>query len=206
MRPLSSNAPQSLGVLEDPVRSLDCDYYGASVHKWLGAPVGLGVLWMRPANAAKVWPLVASPRAAAGMGRFEWIGTAPSFVDAAALPALALHRSLGAARKAARLRHLTSYWRTLAEAALPQARFYTIADPAMSIGLCTIEIPGADPVLVQKRLRQRHRILVQAMADGPYDGARRPEIRGLRVSPNVYTSPAELDRFVAALTDSARGR
>ena len=34
---------QSLGVHSDPVSALDCDYYAASAHKWLGAPVGLGV-------------------------------------------------------------------------------------------------------------------------------------------------------------------
>src|SRR5690606_1179920 len=53
---------QSLGVIPDSVPSLGCDYYGASMHKWLGAPVGMGALWMRPEHVAKVWPLVPSPR------------------------------------------------------------------------------------------------------------------------------------------------
>ncbi len=186
---------QSLGLLEEPVAALACDYYGASAHKWLGTPVGLGVLWMRPAHVSKIWPLVPPPPNAAGMARFEWIGTAPSYVEAAALPALALHRSLGAARKAARLRYLTSYWRTRAGAALPNARFYTNADPAMSISLTTMELSGVEPDAIQKRLRQRDRILIQSMAGN----ARAPEIRGVRVSPNVFTTPAELDRLVKAL-------
>ncbi|MDF1504382.1 aminotransferase class V-fold PLP-dependent enzyme [Roseisolibacter sp. H3M3-2] len=189
---------QSLGVLEDPVRSLDCDFYGASAHKWLGLPVGLGVLWMRPAHVERVWPLLPPAPGTKGMARFEWIGTAPEYVNLAALPALALHRTLGPARKAARLRYLADRWRARAARALPQARYY--AEPAQSLGLTTVEIPGTDAKALQQRLRRRDRILVQAMVDN----ARAPGIRGLRVSPNVYTTPAELDRFVDALAAAAR--
>ena len=192
---------QSLGLLEDPVSALDCDYYGASAHKWLGTPVGMGVLWMRPGHVSKVWPLVPPAPHVTGMGRFEWIGTAPAYVEPAALPALALHRTLGAGRKAARLRYLSSHLRTRIAAALPNARFYTGDDPSLGLGLTVIELPGMDPQEIQKRLRQRDRILVQAMAGN----ARAPEIRGVRVSPNVYTTPAELDRFVAALARVAAG-
>jgi isopenicillin-N epimerase len=185
---------QSLGVLEGSIRDLDCDYYGASAHKWLSAPVGLGVLWMRPEHVSRVWPLVPSPAGLEGMGRFEWIGTGTEYVGPSLLPALELQRSLGAARKAARLRYLTAYWRERAAGALPDALFYTTPNPAMSCGLCTIELPGVDADSLKQRLRQRG-ILVQSMADNP----RTPEIRGIRVSPNVYTAPAELDRLVAAL-------
>lgn len=191
---------QSLGVLEDPVKALDCDFYGASAHKWLGLPVGLGVLWMRPAHVPSVWPLLPPAPGTEGMARFEWIGTAPEYVNLAALPALALHRTLGPARKAARLRALHARLRARLARVLPAARFYTAADPAMSLGLTTVELPGVDARALQRRLRQRHRILVQGMSGH----ARTPGILGLRVSPNVYTTPAELDRFVAALAREAR--
>ena len=191
---------QSLGVLADPVASLGCDYYGASAHKWLGAPVGTGVLWMRPEHAAKVWPLVPPGQSASGMGRFEWIGTNPEYVSAAVAPALELHRTLGPERKAARLRYLTTHWRRRAAAELPGARFYSGDGEDMSCGLCTIELPGTDAPALKQRLFERDRILVQAMGGS----ARAPEIRGLRVTPNVYTTPAELDRFVAALRSATR--
>ncbi len=186
---------QSLGVQGDPVAALDCDYYGASAHKWLGTPVGLGGLWMRPEHVAKIWPMVPPPPDVTGMRRFEWIGTAPAYLLPAALPSLALHRSLGAARKAARLRYLTSHLRKRITVALPDARFYTVAESAMSIGITTIELPDVDSDGLQKRLRERHHILTQSMAGNH----RAPEISGLRITPNVYTTPAELDRLVAAL-------
>ena len=186
---------QSLGVHDEPIPALDCDYYGASAHKWLGTPVGLGVLWMRPSHVRKIWPIVPPPPDITGMRRFEWIGTAPAYLQSAAMPALALHRSLGPSRKAARLRYLSSYLRQRITAALPDARFYTNADPNLSIGITTIELPGIASDALQKRLRERHQILTQAMNDNQ----RAPEIRGLRITPNVYTTPAELDRLVAAL-------
>jgi selenocysteine lyase/cysteine desulfurase len=68
------------------------------------------------------------------------------------------------------------------------------------MGLTTVELPGVDAAMVQKRLRERDRILVQAFVDN----ARAPHIRGLRVSPNVYTTPAELSRFVDALVATVR--
>ena len=186
---------QSLGVQDEPVPALDCDYYGASAHKWLGTPVGLGILWMRPAHVSKIWPIVPPPSGVIGMRRFEWIGTAPAYLQPAALPALALHRSLGAARKGARLRYLSSYLRKRINSVLPNVRFYAASDPAMSIGITTIELPGVSSDGLQKRLRERHQILTQSMAGNK----RAPEIRGLRITPNVYTTPAELDRLVGAL-------
>jgi len=186
---------QSLGLFEEPVAPLGVDYYGASLHKWLGVPVGTGVLWMRPEHVAKVWPLVPPPPAITGMARFEWIGTAPEYAAAAALPALEMHRTLGPARKAARLRFLAGHLRARLAAAVPDARFYTIDDPAMSCGLTTVELPGTDAEALQQSLWERDRILVQAMSGL----GRSPGIRGIRVSPNVFTAKTEIDRFVASV-------
>lgn len=189
---------QSLGVLDEPISALGCDYYGASAHKWLGAPVGLGVLWMRPSKAGKVWPIVPPPPGVEGMRRFEWVGTAPAYLEAAALPALKLHQTLTAVRKAARLRYLSAYLRKRLTATHPNARFYTSAQSDMSAGITTVELPNVDSNVLQKRLRQRDAILTQSMAGN----SRAPEIRGLRITPNVYTSPSELDRLVAAMQRS----
>lgn len=191
---------QSYGALDESIASFDCDYYGASAHKWVGAPIGVGVLWMRPPLVPKVWPLVPPPPNVTGMDRFQWVGTVPAYVEPAVLPAIALHRTLGAARKAARLRYLTAHWRRRAAAAVPDARFYTIDDAESSIGLCTIEVPGVDADRLQRRLRTRHAVLVQSMAGN----ARAPEIRGIRVAPNVFTTLTELDRFVVALSAAVR--
>lgn len=191
---------QSLGLLDASVASLGCDYYGASTHKWLGTPVATGVLWMRPAHVDKVWPLVPSGPGTRGMERYEWIGTSPAYIEPAAIPALALHRSLGAARKAARLRYLANHLRMCITQSMPDARFLSLPDAIMSVGLTTMQVPGVDAAALQKHLRSRHNILTQFMGGS----SRAPEVTGLRISPNVYHTPAELNRLAAATASYRR--
>lgn len=183
---------QTMALLDYKIPDLDCDYFGASLHKWLMAPVGSGVLWMRKTNIAKVWPIIPPSPDTTDMMRFESFGTFPEFVLAAAVPAIALHEKLGSARKEARIRYLTTYWRKKVEK-FPGVKFYTTDAPEASCGLGIFEIAGIDSKILQSRLWDRHKILVQNMKG---EGKRAPEIRGIRVTPNVYTSLAELDRFV----------
>ena len=186
---------QTMALLDHKIPDLDCDYYGASLHKWLMCPVGAGVLWMRKQHVAKIWPLVPPPAIAKGMLKFQWSGTYPEFISAAAAEAIKFHEKLGAQRKEARMRHLTEHWRRQVEG-LAGVRFYTRQDRDSSCGLGIFEWNGIDLGAVQKHLWEKERILTQFMSDF---GGRDKDLKGLRVTPNVYTSTAELDRFVASL-------
>ncbi len=191
---------QSLGLVRESPAEMGADFYGASMHKWLGAPVGLGVLWMRPEHVDAVWPLIPSAPGTSGMGRFEWIGTSPEYINPSLLPALELHARIGAERKQARLHHLADLLRGRIIANVPGARFYTLPAPELRLGLTTVDWPGIDAAAVQRTLLDRHHILVQGMGGQP----RTPHIRGIRISPNVYTSVGEIDRFATALAATVR--
>ena len=190
---------QSMALVPYTIPELGCDFYGASLHKWLMAPVGAGVLWMKPEQVDAVWPLVPPPAHIKGMLRYTWTGTYPEHVLAAAVPALALHEQLGTARKLARMRHLARGLRARV-GRLPGVRFYADEAADASCGITTIELPGVDAGALQRQLWERDRIFVQDMSGN----ARTPEIRGIRVTPNVYSAPAELDRLAAALERVAR--
>lgn len=185
---------QTMALLNYKIPDLDCDYYGASLHKWLMAPVGCGVLWMRKEHVSKVWPLIPPSPEAKGMLRFEWSGTYPEFVSSAAASAVAFHEKLGIARKEARAKYLTNYWRNKVEK-MHGVKFYTTSSPDSSCGLGIFEIANFDSERLQNELWKGHKILVQKMSGG----TRAPELRGIRVTPNVYTSTTELDRFVEIL-------
>jgi len=191
---------QSLGLLGESPADLGADFYGASLHKWLGAPVGMGVLWMRPDLVSSVWPLLPPAPGTNGMGRFEWIGTNPEYIGPSLLPALALHARIGAERKAARLRHLAALVRERILVSVKDVRIYTRPDAGMSLGLTTFDAPGFDANEAQKALLERHHVLVQTMAAN----RRTSHAPGLRISPNVYTGIAELDRLAMALADVVR--
>jgi selenocysteine lyase/cysteine desulfurase len=82
------------------LRDLECDYYGVSLHKWLLAPIGNGLLYVRKENIAKTWPLQAVPdRQANDISKFEQIGTHPEALRAAVAEALAFHQAIGIERK-----------------------------------------------------------------------------------------------------------
>ena len=115
-------------------------------------------------------------------GSLGALALAPSAL-AAEESARTLGVRLGAARMVARLRYLTGYWRVRATAVLPEARFCSRPDDAMSLGLCTVELPGADAEAVQTPLRQEHGVFVQAMGGL----GRTPHIRGVRVSSPTCT-------------------
>ena len=166
---------------------LDCDYYGTSLHKWLLAPHGTGFLYVRKAKIATIWPLMAAPPEMNGnIRKFEEIGTHPAANHNAIAEALTFHEGIGAERKAARLRYLFQRWAKRLEH-LPRVRILTPYDPAQSCGLASIAIDGMDPNKLVAYLWDTHRIIVTPIVH--------KEFSCVRVTPNVYTTVAEIDRF-----------
>jgi isopenicillin-N epimerase len=167
---------------------LDCDYYGTSLHKWLLAPHGTGFLYVRKAKIPGLWPLMAAPPEMNGnIRKYEEIGTHPAANHNAIAEALTFHEGIGIERKAARLRYLKDRWARRLEG-LKGIRILTSFDPAMSCGLANVSVEGADPTKLAAHLWQRRRILATPIVHD--------EFRGLRVTPNVYTTLGEVDAFV----------
>ncbi len=170
---------------------LGCDYYGASLHKWLSAPIGTGVLYVRRPLIEHTWPLFGEwPGEDKNIRKFEEIGTHPAAPHNAILEALDFYDALGHERKAARLQALKMRWadRLLRQ---PGARLLAQSCREHSCGVATIDFPGVDPNWMQTQLWKQYKILVQEITH--------PEFRGTRVTPNVYNSFDEVDRFSAAM-------
>lgn len=189
---------------------LGCDYYGTSLHKWLLAPVGTGFLYVRRERIAGHWPLTPAPPELDGnVRKFEEIGTHPAANHDAVAEALVFHRGIGGALKAARLRYLRARW-TEALRGEPRVRLLTPDDPALACGLGTVGIDGADIPQVVARLWERWRIVATPIVFAPRDPvdpaavAGPVQYAGVRVTPNVYTTLDELDRFADALRTLAR--
>lgn len=170
---------------------LDCDYYATSLHKWLFAPHGTGMLAVRRERIAGLWPMMAAPvEMDTDIRKFEEIGTHPAANFLAIAEAIAFHRGIGAERKAARLTYLRDRWaRPLA--ADRRVRLHTSLKPGFACGVATVELPGVDSAALKAHLWNRHRIFVVAI--------QHPEFEGIRVTPSVYTTIEEIDRFRAAV-------
>jgi len=168
-------------------KDLDCDYYGTSLHKWLFAPHGTGFLFVRKSKIAKLWPLMAAPAdMAENIRKFEEIGTHPAANHNAIAEALSFHHGIGIERKAARLRQLRDRWMRRLEGQ-PGVRLFTSFDPAMSCAIGTVGLAGVDTAKLASHLWDKRRIIVTPIVHD--------EFQGLRVTPSVYTTPAEIDVF-----------
>jgi len=186
--PLIIDGAHALAHFDFSLGELDVDNYSTSLHKWLFAPHGTGLLYVRREKIPEIWPLMAAPDAMDGdIRKFEEIGTHPAANYLAIGEALTFHEGIGGARKEARLVYLRDYWaRPLLEH--DRVRLHTSLRPGLACGIANVEIDGVEPNALVEHLWARHRII-----STPINHA---EFRGVRISPSVYSTLPELDRFV----------
>jgi selenocysteine lyase/cysteine desulfurase len=171
------------------IPDLHCDYYGASLHKWLSTPLGAGILWVKKGKAAGLWPLLAEGGNPEDIARLNHIGTHPVHTDLAIAQAIDYYEKIGAERKEARLRWLQQYW-TSRVRGLPGVVVNTPEDPARSCGIANMGIKGLRPGLLAETLLKEYKIYTVAI-----DYA---NVHGCRITPNVFTTAGELDVLVRA--------
>ncbi len=175
------------------ISDLNCDYYGASLHKWLSTPLGAGMLYVKKENIAKIWPLLAEGgRNDDDISRLNHIGTHPVHTDIAIDGAIDFYEKIGAERKEARMRFLQQYWTSQARK-LPNVIVNTPEDPARACGIANVGIQGIKPGVLAETLLKKYNIYTVAI-----DGA---NVHGCRITPNVFTRPEELDVLVKALKE-----
>jgi len=185
----------TFGQLEFAIPDLRSDYFASSLHKWLASPLGSGILWVRRDHIPELWPTFAElgiPET--DIRRLNHTGTQPVHTILAIDDALDFHESIGIARKEARLRYIQRYW-TGKVRGHPRIYLNTPSDPARTGAIANVGITGIEPAALGNTLFDRYRIWTVAI-----DGA---GVRGVRVTPHVFTSTAELDAFVAALKELA---
>jgi isopenicillin-N epimerase len=175
---------------------LGCDYFGTSLHKWLHAPKGTGMLYVRRDKIKNVWPLFAAEKSQdADIRKFEETGTRSAAQRLAIGEALLFHQGVGPERKEARLRFLARHWMNQLKAE-PRVRFNTSFDDRQSCALANVHVEGTEPVALCEYLFARHKIFATPIVHD--------EFKGVRVTPSVYTTLKELDRFCEVMTGIAR--
>jgi len=197
------DAAHSIAHFPFKLRDLEADFVGTSLHKWLLAPHGTGLLYVRKDRIDGTWPLQAVPESQGrDIRKFEQVGTQPAANKAAIGEALAFHQAIGADRKAARLRYLTLRWANQVKD-LPRVKIYTSLEKGQSWGLAYVGIDGIEARRLNEFFWNKYRIIGQAMTKAPYPG-QQFEYQGVRITPNVYTTLEELDTFADAIRDAVR--
>lgn len=177
-------------------RDIGCDYFGTSLHKWLFSPKGSGLLYVKRDKIEKLWPLMAAESTqASDIRKFEEIGTHSAAPRLAIGESLLFHNGIGGKRKEARLRYLSRYWMNKLKD-VPKVRFNTSFDPQQSCAIANVQIEGIDQAAIGSYLFSKHHIFTTPI--------KHEEFTGIRITPNVYTTLNELDRFCEVLETIAR--
>ena len=177
------------------ISDLGCDYFGTSLHKWLCAPFGTGMLYIKKDKIKNVWPLLGSDNPQGeDIRKFETLGTRSFPTEQAIGNAINFHLAIGIKRKEARLRYLKNYW---AEKAIkiPGVKLNTSLKPEFSCALANFSIEGMKPEDIDTQLYDKYRIHTV--------GINWENVHGVRVTPNVYTTIKDLDLLVKAITEIA---
>ncbi len=173
------------------IDDLGCDYYAASLHKWLSTPLGAGMLYVNKTRIKNVWPLLADGEKDLNkINRLNHTGTHPVATDLTINDSIEYFEMIGPAKKEARLRYLQNYW-TEKVRNLPKIIVNTPADANRSCAIANVGIEGIAPGKLAERLLKEHQIFTVAI-----DYA---NVRGCRICPNLYITTAELDHFIKAL-------
>lgn len=188
----------SFGLMDFKIPDLHCDYFGTSLHKFLSAPIGSGMMWVKRDKIEKLWPLTCygDPHSA-DIRKFEALGTRSFPIEQGIGEAINFHEAIGSRRKQERIFYLKNYWATRVKD-MPGVKLHTSLDPKFSCAICGVSIDGITPHDLMNTLFDKYRIHTVGI---DYE-----KIHCIRVTPHVYTTIADLDRFVDAMGAIAKSR
>lgn len=182
----------SFAHLEYKIPDLGGDYYGTSLHKWLSAPIGSGMLWMKKEKISKIFPLIPNDKPNSdNIRKFENLGTRPFMIEQAIGQALNFQLAIGNARKEARLRFLKDYWAKEANK-MPKIKMNTSLKPEFSGALAHFSVEGLEAGKMEGELFAKFKIHTSP--------TKWEKLDGVRVTPHVYTSLRDLDRLLEGVT------
>jgi len=188
------DAAHGIGQVDTPLRALGVDFVGINLHKWIGAPVGMGAIYVRRGRVRDLDPYMGEVDDDRIDTRIH-TGTV-NFAACMALPvALDLHQRIGVANKRARLLYLRNLWLD----ALRDdegVQLLASADPRLSSAIAAFRLRGqttlADTTATAEQMVRQSGVFV-VPRDGLASGA------CLRVTPGIFSTPAQMEALVGAV-------
>ena len=189
------DSAHAFGLLDFKIPDLECDYLGSSLHKFLSAPIGSGMLWIRKDKIEKIWPLLCNDKPhSADIRKFETLGTRSFPIEQGIGEAINFHNAIGPRRKEERIHYLKKYWAEKVKD-IPGVKLSTSLNPKYSCAICGISINGISPGDLDMALFNKYKIHTVGIVW--------ENISCVRVTPHVYTSLADLDVLVKAIKEIA---
>ena len=182
-----------VGHFDFSIDDFNCDYYGSSLHKWLATPLGAGLLYVNKNKTHKIWPLLANGNTnKSDIKRLNHIGTHPVHTDVAISNSIDYLKWIGMERKEKRMRFLQRYWSNKLRN-VKNVIVNTPLDIDRSCGIGNVGLTNMSPSKMEDLLFEKYKIFTVAI-----DYA---NVKGCRISPNIFTTTKELDSFVNAVKE-----
>jgi len=190
-----ADGAHSFGLIDFKVTDLHCDYFGTSLHKFLSAPIGTGMMWVRQDKIEKLWPLTCnSTPHSADIRKFETLGTRSFPLEQGIGEAINFHEGIGPKRKEERIRYLKNYWATQVQQT-KKVKLHTSLNAKYSCAICGVSIDGMTPAELENALFNQYKIHTVGIVW--------ENISCVRVTPHVYTTIPDLDKLVRAINTLA---
>jgi selenocysteine lyase/cysteine desulfurase len=190
------DSAHGFGLLDYKIPDLECDYWGTSLHKFLSAPIGSGMMWIKREKIEKIWPLLCNDKPHSNdIRKFETIGTRSFPIEQGIGEAINFHNGIGPKRKEERIRYLKNYWAEKVKD-IPGVKIHTSLKPKYSCAICGVSIDGIDPIDLDAQLFNKYKIHTV--------GIKWENVNVVRVTPHVYTTLGDLDKLVNAIGEIAR--
>lgn len=179
------------------IPDLDADYFATSLHKWMYAPIGSGMLYVRKEKIKSIYPLFATSDNPLkdDIRKFEALGTRPMYIEQAIGKAIEFHEMIGIERKQKRLHYLKNYWFDRVKD-IPKVKLHTSFSPDWGCAIGNVSVDGKTPAELDAYLMEKYKIHTVSISW--------ENIKSLRVTPNVYTTTENLDVLIDAIKSFAK--
>jgi len=186
----------SFGLLDYKIPDLGCDYFGTSLHKFLSAPIGSGMLWIKKEKIEKIWPLVCNDKPnGTDIRKFETLGTRSFPIEQGIGEAVNFQNGIGSKRKEERIRYLKNYWASRVQN-IPKVKIHTSFKDEYACAICGVSVDGMTPGELDSALFGNYKIHTVGIVW--------ENISCVRITPHVYTRIQDLDKLVMAIDTIAK--
>ncbi len=186
----------SFANLSYRIDELNCDYFGASLHKWLCCPFGTGLLYIKKDKIKSIPPIFYSDAVANdNIRKFEELGTRNNAAEMCISLAIEYHNSIGTSKKGERLIYLRNYW-TQKIKDWDKIKIKHPQNPNLSCGLGFFEVEGVSGFELYNNLMNKKIVTTPILHE---------TLNGIRISPNIFTLPSDLDYFVEQMHKIIKG-
>ncbi len=198
---VAADGAHAIGMLELNMHEMGVDFYATSPYKWLGAPTGVGVFYVRKESQDKLWPTICTsgwdnPDSAR---KFETLSQRAVALIIALGEAVDFQNYIGKTRIEKRVKSLGGYFRQQLKS-VRGTRLHTSEDPYLSGGLTAFSIEGVEPIDIVEHVRQKYNIVIRTV------GSKDKGTYGVRVSTHMYINHGEVDMLLKGIKEVAGRR